>query len=104
MCACSSLGDNLPAPVGLPQNTPARPALQPEYLPVHDMPPARDTKTLTDPERKKIEADLVEVRDRQERGAGKPPSKQRAEKQPPEKSAAEGRPSLRGDVRVAPAS
>jgi len=86
LCACSSLGDNLPAPLGLPQEAPARPAVQPEFLPVHDMPPPRDTKPLTEQERKKVEADLVEIRNRQERRAGKA-----SLKQPAEKSAADGR-------------
>jgi hypothetical protein len=84
--ACSSLGDNLPAPLGLPQGAPERPAVQREFLPVHEMPPARDTKPLTEPERKKLEADLVEIRDRQEQRAGKA-----SLKQPAEKSSAEGR-------------
>jgi len=86
LCACSSLGDNLPAPLGLPQGAPERPAVQPEFLPVHEMPPARDTKPLTEQERKKLEADLVEIRDRQEQRPGKASSKQ-----PAEKSSAEGR-------------
>jgi hypothetical protein len=84
--ACSSLGDNLPAPLGLPQGTPERPAVQPEFQPVHEMPPPRDTKPLTEPERKKLEVDLVEIRERQERRTGKP-----SLKQPAEKSSAEGR-------------
>jgi hypothetical protein len=71
LCACSSLGDNLPAPLGLPQDAPARPAVQPEFLAIHDMPPARDTKPLSEPERKKLEADLREVRERQEHATAK---------------------------------
>jgi hypothetical protein len=88
--ACSSLGDNLPAPFGLPQGVPERPAVQPEFQPVHEMPPPRDTKPLTEPERKKLEADLVEIRDRQERRTGKA-----SLKQPAEKSSAEGRTSAK---------
>jgi len=84
--ACSSFGDNLPAPLGLPQNAPERPAVQPEFLSIHEMPPARDTKPLTESERKKLEADLKEVRDRQEHRADKA-----SLKQPKEKSSAEGR-------------
>jgi hypothetical protein len=84
--ACSSLGDNLPAPLGLPQNAPERPAVEREFLPVHETPPARDTKPLTESERKKLEADLKEIRDRQEHRAGKA-----SLKQPTEKSSAEGR-------------
>ncbi len=84
LCACSSLGDSLPAPLGLPQSVPERPAVQPEFLPVHDMPPPRDTKPLTEKERKQLEADLREIRDRQGRRDGKPSSKQPAEKSPEE--------------------
>jgi hypothetical protein len=84
LCACSSLGDNLPAPFGLPQGVPERPAAEREFLPVHDMPPPRDAKTLSEQERKKIEADLKEARDRQERRTGKASLKQPAEKSPPD--------------------
>jgi hypothetical protein len=85
LSACSSLGDNLPAAIGLPQGAPERPAAQPEFLPVHEMPAPRDMKPLTEQERKKVEADLKEARDRQERRAGKA-----SLKHPAEKSAAEG--------------
>ena len=51
-----------------------------EFLPVHEMPPTRDTKPLTEAERKQLETDLKEVRDRQERHAGKPASKAKPEK------------------------
>ena len=94
--ACSSMGDNLPAPIGLPQGVPERPAVEREFLPVHDMPPARDTKPLSDAERKKVEADLKEVRDRQEQQVGKASLKRGTEKsavkRSAEKSSAEGRP------------
>jgi hypothetical protein len=93
--ACSSMGDNLPAPIGLPQGAPERPATEREFLPVHEMPPARDTKPLSEAERKQLETDLKEVRDRQERHVGKPASKaspeKSARKRPAEKSSAEGR-------------
>ena len=65
-----------------------------EFLPVHEMPPARDTKPLSEAERKQLETDLKEVRDRQERHAGTPASKTKpqksARKRPGEKSSAEG--------------
>jgi hypothetical protein len=87
------LGDNLPAPIGLPRGTPERPATQLEFLPVHEMPAPRDTKPLTEAERKKLEADLVEARERQERRTGKA-----SLKQPAEKSSAEGHtPAKSGD-------
>ena len=84
LCACSSLGNNLPAPLGLPEGAPERPAIQREFLPVHEMPPPRETKPLTEQERKKLEADLVEIRDRQERRSGKASLKQAVEKSSPE--------------------
>jgi hypothetical protein len=52
---------------------PARPESAPDFVPVGDTPPPRDLKTLTEAERKKLEADLVTMRDRQE---GKTPHPQ----------------------------
>jgi len=92
LCACSSLGDNIPAPLGLPAGVPERPAVQREFLPIHDTPPAGEIKPLTEPERKKLEADLKEVRDRQESGTGKA-----SLKKPAKKSSAEGRNSGKSD-------
>ena len=93
------MGDNLPAPIGLPQGVPERPAVEREFLPVHDMPPARDTKPLSDAERKKVEADLKEVRDRQEQQVGKASLKRGTEKsaakRSAEKSSAEARPAAK---------
>src|SRR5262249_54445635 len=93
LCACSSLGDNLPAPIGLPEGAPERPAVEREFLPVHDMPP-RDTKPLTEQQRKQLETELKETRDRQEQAVSKSSLKQPAQKsskKPTEKSSAEGR-------------
>jgi hypothetical protein len=74
LAACSSvtslgnkIEDALPASVGgLPSDVPARPATQPDFVPVGDTPPRRDLKTLTEEERKKLQADLVTLRDQQE--------------------------------------
>ena len=75
LAACSSfgdkigdkIGDTLPAAAGgLPSGVPARPETAPDFVPVGDTPPPRDLKTLTEAERKKLEADLVTMRDRQE--------------------------------------
>jgi hypothetical protein len=99
LCACSSLGDNLPASIGLPAGAPERPAVQPEFLPVQDTPPPRDTKPLTEPERKKLEADLKEIRDNQEQRTGKVSLKQAGEKTRPKRPAvkpsADGQPSAK---------
>ena len=68
--ACASTVADLPEQVGgLPAGTPARPVEAPVYPAVHDMPPPRPNKVLTDDERKKAEADLVALRERQEKQA-----------------------------------
>lgn len=82
LAACSSfgdkigdkIGDTLPAAAGgLPSDVPPRPETAPNFVPVGDTPPPRDLKTLSEAERKKLEADLVTMRDRQE---GKTPHPQ----------------------------
>ncbi len=64
---------DLPAPIGLPPGTPSRPAVAPEYPAVHDIPPPRDNKLLTEEERVKLEQDLAAARDRT--GRHSPPKK-----------------------------
>ena len=54
--------------VGLPANTPARPATPPDYLPVHDLPAPRDEAPLTPEQQAKLEKDLIAARDRQASG------------------------------------
>jgi hypothetical protein len=81
--ACSSvaslggkIGDSLPPAVGgLPSDVPARSATQPDFVPVGNTPPPRELKTLTEDERKKLEADLVTLRDRQEGKTSRPKEK-----------------------------
>lgn len=66
-CAASQIAD---APlVGLPANTPARPATPGEYLPVHDIPAPRAETTLDRAQQEKLEKDLLAARDRQASGA-----------------------------------
>jgi hypothetical protein len=68
--------DSLPASVGgLPSDVPARPAVEPDFVPVGNTPPRRDLKTLTEDERKKLESDLVTLRDRQEGKTSHPKEK-----------------------------
>ncbi|MEH2509125.1 hypothetical protein V1291_000479 [Nitrobacteraceae bacterium AZCC 1564] len=55
--------------VGVPANTPARPATPPSYLPVHDLPPPRDDAVLTPEQQAKLEKDLAAARDRQASGS-----------------------------------
>lgn len=51
--------------VGMPENTPPRPATPAAYLPVHDLPPPRKAPVLSLEEQKKIERELVAARDKQ---------------------------------------
>jgi len=67
LAGCSSaMIDKLPAEMGLPANTPARPETPYEYPAVHDMPPARASVPMTEEEQVRLEKDLANVRDRQE--------------------------------------
>lgn len=55
--------------VGLPANTPARPATPAEYLPVHDVPAPRQQAVLDPVQQERLEKDLLAARDRQASGA-----------------------------------
>jgi hypothetical protein len=64
----AKIADTLPkAAGGLPAGLPPRPDVSPAFVAVHDMPPERELKRMTIQQRKKLEADLVAVRDRQEK-------------------------------------
>lgn len=54
--------------VGLPANTPARPATPGEYLPVHDVPAPRQETVLDQAQQQKLEKELLTARDRQNSG------------------------------------
>ena len=47
---------------GLPEGVPPRLETPPAYLPVHDVPPPRDTKKMTPQERAKYEAEIAASR------------------------------------------
>ena len=64
LSACTSTIADLPV-VGTPADAPERPKEQPGYLPVNDLPPARDDQVLEPKERAKIQAELIAARDRQ---------------------------------------
>lgn len=49
----------------MPADTQAHPKEAGAYLPVHDLPPARDEAMIPPEQRAKIEAELVAARDRQ---------------------------------------
>src|SRR5262245_17300481 len=68
--ACASTIGELPQELGgLPAGTPERPAQASAYPAVHDMPPKRPNVVLTEEERKKAEAELIALRQRQEKQA-----------------------------------
>ena len=70
LAGCSIPIADLPL-VGLPANTPARPATTAEYPAVHDIPAARAEAVLTPEQQDKIEKDLVAARNRQTSGLQK---------------------------------
>jgi hypothetical protein len=69
LSACSTTDiDKIPHELGgLPAGAPARPADPPSYPAVHDMPPQRAAAVLDAEQQKKLEADLVAIRNRQSR-------------------------------------
>ncbi len=54
------------ADVAEPADVPARPAVEPAYPAVHEMPAARDTKPMTAAERQRLTDELSAARERQE--------------------------------------
>lgn len=88
--ACSTIISAIPTAVGgLPAETPDRPATTPEFPVLQAPVPQRDsdTKTLTPEEQKKLESELIALRDGQS-GKAKPPVKKPASKSDANKSAA----------------
>jgi len=79
LSACGAALSELPAPIGLPKDAPARSAIQPEFPAVHDMPPPRANTVMTDKERKDLEKELSAERERLNRtnpgGKGKKSAK-----------------------------
>jgi hypothetical protein len=66
----NKLGNELPTAIGgMPQAAPERPQAPPVFPAVHDMPPARNTKVMTEEEKKRTEAELAVMRDQQARRA-----------------------------------
>jgi len=78
--ACAGHVGDMPV-VGLPANTPARPAVAPDYLPVNDTPPPREQGVLSVEERAQLTRDLTAARERQH-GTRATPSKARPSKSP----------------------
>jgi hypothetical protein len=65
-CSSSQIIDELPAPVALPADAPARPATPYQYPAVHDMPPPRTTEPMSAEDQLRLEQELTAVRNRQE--------------------------------------
>ena len=64
-CSGSMIADHMPAAVGgLPEDAPERQATPTAYPAVHNMPPARSTKPLSNDQQKQLEDDLVAARNR----------------------------------------
>ena len=72
-CASGPMIDGIPSSIGLPAEAPARPATPYEYPAVHDMPPPRPVRIMTEEQQIKLEKELATVRDRQaaREGTGK---------------------------------
>jgi hypothetical protein len=69
--ACASTFSSLPTQLGgMPADAPQQPAAPAAYPAVHDMPPPRPDVVMTQDEQKKAEAELMALRERQEREAG----------------------------------
>ncbi len=79
----AELGSQAPG-VGLSASAPQRPAEAAPYPAVHDIPPPRNSVTLTSTEKVQMESDLVGARNEQQRTVAKPEKKkdQKARSQP----------------------
>ena len=69
-CTGSTHFGDLPTPIALPAGTPERPAVPYVYPAVHDMPPEREARPLTEEQVQRAEAELVAARNRQRGAAG----------------------------------
>src|SRR3954470_12368838 len=93
---CASTFDVLPEKMGgLPESAPARPAEAYTFPNVYQSRPTRDAKPLDETEQKKLESDLVTLREEQKRLANPPPpdrqqqeQKHKAAAKPPSKTRA----------------
>ena len=78
----SSTFDALPAKVGgLPSTAPERPAQPLTFPNVYEVRPTREAKPLDDNEQKKLESELVTLREQQKQLANPPPPPPPAKKQ-----------------------
>ena len=61
---CSTQVADMPL-IGVPSDAPPRPKEAGAYLPVHDLPQARDEAAMNTAEQKRIAKELIDARDRQ---------------------------------------
>jgi hypothetical protein len=74
LSGCSSTFDALPEKMGgLPESAPARPATSYAVPNVYEARPTREAKPLSTEEQKKLETDLVTLREQQKNLANPPP-------------------------------
>jgi outer membrane biosynthesis protein TonB len=74
LAGCTSSIDVLPEKMGgLPESAPARPAESYAFPNVYEVRPTREAKPLSDDEQKKLETDLVTLREQQKNLANPPP-------------------------------
>ena len=101
LSACSSTFDLLPEKMGgLPASAPERPADPKAFPNVYEVRPIREAKPLSDAEQKKLESDLVTLREEQKQRANPPPPPQQPPPQQGKKAAA---PQQQGKKAAAPA-
>src|SRR5690242_1892960 len=74
LAGCTSTVDMLPEKMGgLPASAPARPAETMKFPNVYEVRPTREATPLNDDEQKKLESDLVTLREQQKNLANPPP-------------------------------
>jgi len=70
LAGCAALSAAPPWAGGTPAEAPARPAVRADFPAVHDMPPPRGERPLTDEEQARLTQDLLAARDRNARAGG----------------------------------
>lgn len=90
---------------GLPTGAPSRPGEAPAFPAVHDMPPQRTTSLLDAEQQKRLEADLIAVRNRQpnqEKNIAKTKAKAEKEAKAREKKANKDMSKPKGQRKIRP--
>jgi len=98
LAGCSSAVDMLPEKLGgLPSDAPQRPATTLATPNVYEVRPTREARPLSDAEQKKLESDLLALRETEKQRANPPPPP------PPEKKAATKPPAGHSKAPASPA-